>query len=171
MALRHTVNIEGGYSNHPDDPGKATKYGITEKVARENGYRGDMRDLPLAFAEGVYKAQYWDLIHLDAVANLAAPIAMELFDTAVNCGVGFAAKSLQQALNALNRNATDYEDIAEDGLIGPRTMRALKAFIDRRGHEGVQVFLTALNVLQGAHYLRIANEAFTYGWLKNRVAF
>lgn len=173
-AFAHTVGVEGGFSDHPSDPGKATKYGITEVVARENGYQGDMRDLPLEFAEGVYRAKYWELIHLDAVASLSEPIAIELFDTAVNCGVAFAARSFQQALNAFNREQHDYEDIAVDGLIGPATMRALRGLLARRGVEGEQVFVTALNVLQGAHYIQIvegrpASEQFIYGWFKQRV--
>lgn len=173
-AFQHTVGIEGGYSNDPADPGGATKFGITERVARENGYQGDMRDLPLEFAEAVYKARYWDLIRLDSVAALSVPVACELFDTAVNCGVAFAAKSFQQALNAFNREQKDYEDIAVDALIGPATIRALRTFLSTRGAAGEQVFLTALNVLQGAYYIQIAerrpaSEKFLYGWFKNRV--
>lgn len=173
-AFRHTVGIEGGYSNDPADPGGATKYGITEAVARASGYQGDMRDLPLEFAEGVYKAKYWDLIHLDLVAAVSTSIAMELFDTAVNCGVAFAAKSFQQVLNAFNREQKDYTDIAVDGLVGPATIRALRAFLTVRGGEGEMVFLTALNVMQGAHYIQIAerrpaSEKFLYGWFKHRV--
>ena len=173
-AFVHTVGVEGGYSNDPADPGKATKFGITERVARENGYQGDMRDLPLEFAEGVYRAKYWELIHLDVVSTLSEPIAIELFDTAVNCGVAFAAKSFQQALNAFNREQRDYEDIEVDGLIGPATVRALRGLLALRGVEGEQVFLTALNTLQGAYYIQIAerrpaSEKFIYGWFKQRV--
>lgn len=173
-AFQHTVGIEGAYSNNPADPGGATKFGITERVARSHGYQGDMRDLPLEFAEQVYKASYWDLIHLDLVAVMSKSIAAELFDTAVNCGVKFAAESFQRTLNAFNREQKDYADITVDGLVGPATLHSLRAFLVFRGTEGEHVFLTALNVLQGAYYINIVerrptSETFLYGWFKHRV--
>ncbi len=51
---------EGGYVNHPDDKGGPTKWGITEKVARSHGYRGDMGDLTREQAVGTsLKLDYW----------------------------------------------------------------------------------------------------------------
>jgi lysozyme family protein len=81
---------------------------------------------------------------------------------------------VQRALNALNRGATDYPDIAVDRKIGPRTLAALKGFIDRRGERGETVLLKAIEALQGERYMRLAeqrpgNEAFLYGWLANRL--
>jgi lysozyme family protein len=173
-ALRHTLGIEGGYSDDATDPGGETKFGITEAVAREFGYAGEMRDLSLGFARGVYRAKYWDLIRLGDVADLSEPIAVELFDTAVNCGVAFAAKSFQQVLNAFNREQSDYSDIAVDGLLGPATLHALRKYLLLRAEPGVQVLVTALNVMQGAHYIQIvehrtASEKFIYGWFSQRV--
>src|SRR5665648_1301181 len=51
---------EGGYSNHASDPGGATNHGVTQAVARANGYSGDMRDFTLAQAKAIYRRQYWD---------------------------------------------------------------------------------------------------------------
>ncbi|OUJ77248.1 hypothetical protein BXA17_19190, partial [Acinetobacter baumannii] len=57
--LDELIKREGGYVNNPADRGGATKFGITEAVARENGYKGNMKDLPLEFAKSIYKKQYW----------------------------------------------------------------------------------------------------------------
>ena len=70
QALQHTVSLEGGYSNHAADRGGATDYGITEAVARENGYTGSMKDLPLSTAKEIYERRYWKPLHLDDI-NLA----------------------------------------------------------------------------------------------------
>lgn len=174
-AFQHTVGVEGGYSDDPSDSGGKTKFGITEAVARENGYQGDMKDLPLEFAHDVYRRKYWDLIHLDQVAEISEAVAAELFDTGVNTGVHFAALSFQAALNAFNRQQQDYKDIVVDGLIGPATLTALRGYFAKRGVvEGTQIFLSALNSLQGAFYIRMAekrpkDEDFMYGWFRTRV--
>lgn len=173
-ALLHTLGIEGDFSNDPADSGGATRFGITEAVAREFGYKGDMASLPLEFAKAVYKQKYWDLLHLDLVAAVSERVAVELFDTAVNTGVVFAGKSLQRALNVFNREQADYQDVTVDGLIGPATLRALHAFIAKRGMQGVGVLFSALNCLQGAFYIDLAerrskDEKFTYGWFLHRV--
>lgn len=174
-AFRHTVGIEGDYSDDPSDSGGKTRFGITESVARAFGYTGDMRELPFDMAKQIYRLNYWQLLKLDDVAWFSEPIAFELFDTAVNCSQSFAARSLQRALNALNRQGTDYPDLEVDGLIGQVTLGALGAYLNRRGKEGESVLLKALNCLQGTRYIGLAekrekDEKFVYGWLRTRVA-
>lgn len=168
------IDREGGYSNHPADRGGATRWGITQAVARRHGYDGDMRALPRGEAAAIYRRLYWLRPRFDAVGARAPLIAAELFDTGVNMGPAVAATFLQRALNALNRGATDYPDMAADGRIGPVTLAALDAFIARRSPGGEAVLLKAIEALQGARYValaerRPANEAFLYGWLANRI--
>lgn len=169
-----TIGKEGGYSNHPSDRGGPTRWGVTQDVARANGYHGDMRHYPREMAVAVYLKKYWTSPGFDRVALVSVPIAEELFDTGVNMGVAWPPLMLQQALNGLNAQGKHYRDIAEDGDIGPATLGALAAFLKRRGSSGVKVMLKALNVLQGARYFaitnaRVKNEDFLYGWLANRI--
>lgn len=168
------IDREGGYVDHPADRGGPTQFGITAGVARANGWTGDMRHLPRAAAAGIYRRLYWQKPGFDRVARAAPALAAELFDTGVNMGPKVAAGFLQRALNALNRGARDYADIAVDGLIGPATLGALDGFLKQRGRSGETVLLKALEALQGERYLRLAetrpaNEAFLYGWLANRI--
>ncbi|MEJ2767510.1 glycoside hydrolase family 108 protein [Mycetohabitans sp. B46] len=173
-AFEKTVAREGGYSNHPDDSGGETAYGITEAVARAEGYLGPMALLPLATAKAIYRRRYWERLHLEDVAALSAPIALELFDTGVNMGTQVAAQFLQRALNVFNRRQADYPDMMVDGLIGLKTIAALKAFLDKRKASGQVALLKALNSLQGARYIELAerrekDEAFVFGWIMNRL--
>lgn len=173
-ALHHTLGVEGDFSNHPADPGGATRFGITERTARKWGYTGDMRLLPVELAKSIYREGYWDIIKLDDVAALSEGVAMEMFDTAVNCGPAVPVKFLQRLLNIFNREQRDYSDIAVDGLVGRHTIQALAAFLRRRGKLGAEVLVEALNSLQGAFYTdlaerRPANESFAFGWFSQRV--
>jgi lysozyme family protein len=165
---------EGDYVNHPADRGGPTRWGITEAVARRQGYHDNMRQLPRNEAAAIYKRIYWDVPGFADVAGIAPDLAAELFDTGVNMGTGTATGLLQRALNALNRNGRDYADIAVDRKMGPATLDALSAFFDRRGPSAETVLLKAIDALQGAHYVRLAEarpsqEAFLYGWLSNRI--
>jgi lysozyme family protein len=173
-ALAHTVGIEGGYSNNPADSGGATRFGVTERLARAHGYMGEMRELPIEIATEIYRLNFWMLLHLGAVAVLSEAVALEVFDTAVNTKQGFAAVTLQRCLNTFNREQADYPDTEVDGLIGHDTLASLSAYLKKRGAEGEQVLVEALNALQGAFYIGLAearpkDEAFTYGWFLNRV--
>ena len=168
------IEREGGYVNHPADRGGPTKWGITEAVARRQGYADDMRDLPRSDAAAIYRALYWARPQFDKVADIAPELAAELFDTGINMGTGTATGFLQRALNALNREGRDYADITVDRQIGPRTLCAISDFLKRRGHGGEHVLIKAVDALQGAHYVRLAEtrpsqEAFLYGWLANRI--
>lgn len=168
------IGREGGYANHPADRGGATRWGITEAVARAHGYRGDMRSFPRGEAVAIYRRAYWVRPGFDRVAPVAPLIAAELFDTGVNMGPAVAVSFLQRALNALNRGASDYPDIAPGTKIDDATVAALTAYLARRKPHGETVLLKALEALQGERYLdlaerRPANEAFLYGWLANRL--
>ena len=99
------IDREGRYVNHPADRGGPTCWGITEAVARAQGYAGAMRDLPRTEAASIYRRLYWLRPGFDKIALRAPKIAAELFDTGVNMGTGTAAAFLQRALNALNRAA------------------------------------------------------------------
>lgn len=172
--IDEVIAREGGYSHHPADRGGATRWGVTETVARAHGYAGDMRDFPREDAAAIYARIYWERPNFAAVARRAPRLAAELFDTGVNMGSAVAAGFLQRALNALNRGASDYPDLVLDAAIGPKTLAAFDAFLDRRGPLGETVLLKAVEALQGERYLRLAehrpaNEAFLYGWLANRI--
>lgn len=172
--IADVIAREGGYVHHPADRGGATKWGITEAVARAQGYAGAMRDLPRSEAEAIYRRIYWLRPGFDRIAARAPRIAAELFDTGVNMGCGVAAGFLQRALNALNRGARDFPDIAVDRAVSPRTLTALDAFLRARGRDGETVLLRAIEALQGESYIALAErrpsqEAFLFGWLANRI--
>lgn len=168
------IDREGGYSNHPADRGGATRYGITEQVARDFGYRGTMQALPRSLAVDIYRDLYWSGPGIDRIATRAPKVAEEVFDTAVNMGSVVAIGFLQRALNALNRGASDFPDLVTDGRMGERTLAALDTLLARRGARSESVLLKAIESLQGERYVSIterrpANEAFLYGWLANRI--
>lgn len=168
------IGREGGYSNHPSDRGGETMWGITADVARRYGYGGSMRAMRRETALSIYKMRYYAEPGFADVAAMSEKIAEELFDTGVNMGPAVASTFLQRALNGLNRQGKDYSDIAVDGDVGPGTLRALEAYLAKRGREGEAVLLKALDALQGARYVELAegrpkNEDFLYGWLRTRV--
>jgi len=101
---------EGGYVDDPTDRGGETNYGITKKVARENGYGGDMKELPKSTAQDIYKAKYWDKVRAD---ELPESVRYAIFDTAINMGVSRAIKLLQEVA-----------ECEVDGIIGSQTIIA-----------------------------------------------
>ena len=109
------ITHEGGFANRPfsEDPGGATMYGVTESVARKNGYGGPMKDLPLSVAKDIYRRLYWDACKCDQMPDA---VRYPLFDAAVNSGPGQAAKWLQSAVG-----------VKSDGAIGPMTIQAANA--------------------------------------------
>lgn len=113
--LAEVLRHEGGYVDHPADPGGATNLGIT--LATLSDWRGrpvtkqEVRDLTVAEAGAIYHARYWQPIRGDA---LPPGIDLAVFDWAVNSGPARAARGLQSVLG-----------VAQDGEIGPVTLAAL----------------------------------------------
>jgi len=179
-ALAHVLGIEGGYSDHKADRGGKTMLGVTEGTLQRAVRAGvvpagtRIEELTAEQAAAIYRALYWNAIRGDDVAAVSVPVAIEMFDTAVNMAPSWAGRFLQRALNAFNRNAADWPDIKVDGQVGPATLGALRAMANKRGATGMTVLLRALNAQQGERYLTIteanpSQEAFTYGWFLNRV--
>jgi lysozyme family protein len=112
-ALNRLLQHEGGYVDHPSDPGGETNFGITVAVAREYGYTGPMRDIPIDTVAGIYRQLYWNRVRAD---DLPAALRYPLFDAAVNSGVDQAVSWLQRALG-----------VPVDGVIGRQTIDAALA--------------------------------------------
>ena len=110
-AFIQLLGHEGGYSNDPQDPGGETNWGITAAVARENGYTGEMRGMTQEIAKRIYSKKYW----LPAFEELPYSVAFNVFDGAVNSGVGQSVRWLQRAIG-----------VADDGKIGPITIAKAK---------------------------------------------
>jgi len=164
QALERTLGHEGGYANDPKDRGGETMWGITEAVARRHGWTGAMKDLPFGLMKEVYYKDYWSVNRLDDVHAFDPALALELFDTGVNCGVESAAKFLQRAINLVDRGAPNV--VAVDGKIGDQTIAALRRFGDGMTR---RTLLLLLNCLQGNRYIEImernpSQEAFARNW-------
>lgn len=122
-ALSAVLVHEGGYVDHPKDPGGATNLGITHKTLANwrkvvpwwDLDKSEIKNLTRDEAARIYRAKYWDLIRGD---QLPAGIDYAVLDFAVNSGPARAAKALQRIVKA-----------KVDGLIGPDTLRALDQYV------------------------------------------
>lgn len=147
-AFNAVLGNEGGYVNNPADPGGATMYGITEKVARAWGYQGDMRALPLATAQAIAKKNYWDAYQCD---QFDPRIGFNIFDAAYNGG--HPAQWLQAAAG-----------VTQDGIIGAVTIIAVRTL-------NPIAVIARFNSSRLAYYTSLTGEwpTFGRGWT-NRIA-
>src|SRR3546814_13946841 len=99
--IEATIGKEGGYSNHPADKGGPTMWGITERVARKNGYTGDMRNLQREKAVANYRKEYAITPAFAAVAEISSAVGQEIFDTGLNMGTAIPSHWFQRSPNAL----------------------------------------------------------------------
>jgi len=172
--IEDVIEAEGGYANDPNDRGGETMYGVTVAVARAAGYVGAMRELPRSLAQTIYRQRYIQTPQFDAVLRISPQIGSEMIDTGVNMGPHRAAEFLQRWLNGFNSPGSRYSDLFVDGRVGALTLDALERFLDKRGREGENVMLRALNGIQGGYYLERTEKDrsqrdFLYGWVRTRV--
>ena len=164
---------EGGYSDNPNDNGGPTNWGITQAVARANGYSADMQAMTRDQAVTIFQQEYWALLNLDQVDVLYTNLAGDIFELAVNMGPGTAGKFLQIAINCARFGSYDTA-IGQDGEIGHGTITALRAIYEHRGVEGMQVVRGMVLSQACMHYMQImqANPSqaqFEYGWVRGRI--
>jgi len=175
-ALGVVLKNEGGFVNHSLDPGGKTNLGVTQKtlkgmqaarlVPELEGKR--VEDLTHDDAALIYRRGYWDTVQGDHI--ISSLVATEVFDTAVNASPEKAVKLLQEALNGLAEAG-----LAEDGSMGPRTLKALNGYLSSRSMNEV-ILVKALNGLQFGFYwslvkARPALRVFLEGWINMRVGF
>lgn len=104
LILKH----EGGYVNHPDDPGGETNMGISKRSYPNEDIKGMTKER----AQEIYKQDYWDKVKGD---ELPAPVALVCFDIAVMSGCHRACRMLQKAVG-----------VSTDGIVGPVTLKAVR---------------------------------------------
>lgn len=123
-ALKMTLIFEGGYVNHPNDPGGETNKGITKAVY--DAYRIN-KNLPIQSVKDItdneikeiYFENYWMKASCDKIPG---KLAILHFDTSVNCGIKQASRFLQKSIGCIT-----------DGFIGPKTIETLKNIKDTNG--------------------------------------
>jgi lysozyme family protein len=130
--LTHTLKYEGGYVDHPADPGGATNLGITLATLRawrdKPVSKVDVRALTKSEAGAIYRNKYWNAVRGD---DLPKGVDLVVFDWGVNSGPNAAIKALQKVVG-----------VTPDGYIGAVTLREvakanpatlIKTLCDRRG--------------------------------------
>lgn len=120
------IDREGGFVNDPDDPGGATKYGVTIHTMRRLGLDldgdgrvtvSDVRRITKRTARKIFVDHYF---HRPRIASLPEQLQASVFDMYVNAGSN-AVKILQRLLNKMG------QDLSVDGAIGPKTIAAADA--------------------------------------------
>lgn len=163
-SLKHTLQYEGGYGNNPNDTGKETYRGVSRVfwpnwggwrlIDQHKSNPGWQKRLDAdaslqSLVEEFYRANFWNAVRGDLIANQA--VADALFDAAVNLGIGRAIRYMQEVCG-----------VAVDGKIGPATILAINSKADANG---------AFRARWKQHYQkRIAedpkNEVFKNGWFR-----
>lgn len=155
FALAHVLTFEGGYVDHPSDPGGATNLGITKAVLER--FRGravtkqEVRALTRDEAAEIYRRSYWLAAACD---QLPEGVDLAVFDCAVNQGVGRATRFLQQAAG-----------VTADGAIGARTIAAVK---DATPDELLVEFMARR--MHGYGLLQKLFKVFGLGWSRRLMA-
>lgn len=124
-SFAETIKHEGGYVDHPKDPGGATNLGITigtlsNWLGRE-ATKAEVKALTIDKVKPIYRKNYWDVVKGD---DLPSGVDFAVYDFAVNSGPSRAAIYLQNIVGS-----------APDGKIGPLTIKAVSKFVERFGAE------------------------------------
>ena len=144
--LKMLLHHEGGYVNHPSDPGGETNLGVTKKVYQEWGGTKDMKDLTVEDVAPIYKKNYWDRCKCD---DLESGVDWVVFDWAVNSGTGRSAKAIQKICGA-----------TQDGAIGPKTLALI-------GTQNTQYVIEEFGKIRQDFYESLKTfDSFGKGWTR-----
>lgn len=149
-ALAVVLHHEGGWADHPKDPGGATMKGVTlatySKFLGRAASKEELRNISDAALQQIYRTLYWDRAACD---RLPAGLDLVVFDMAVNAGPGRAAKILQTILG-----------VASDGVIGPKTLAVVES-------RPVADLIRAYSDARRSFYKELSTfDTFGRGWLR-----
>lgn len=162
-------------TNHSSDRGGLTKWGLTEKKARELGYEGQMADITKDKAGIVAAYSFYFRPKFNRLADVVSTeFAFEVFEAGYLLGSRGVMKLVQRFLNVMNRQGEDWTDITVDGFVGEgETIPALKKALNRRGEA---LLLKNLRGVLYYHFFTLAEndptqEDFFNGWVDRRINF
>ena len=149
-ALRLLLKHEGGYVNHPDDPGGITNLGVTKRVYEEwigrEATEEDMKNLTPEDVAPLYKTNYWDKCRCD---DLASGLDYVAFDWAVNSGVSRSSKGIQKSCGA-----------EPDGIIGLKTLELAKG-------QNTTFMIENFQIIRQEFYEKLDHfDTFGRGWTR-----
>jgi lysozyme family protein len=149
-ALEVILHHEGGYVNHPKDPGGETNLGVTKRVYEEFGGEKEMKDLTKEDVEPIYKKNYWDRVKGN---DLPEGLDLCIFDFAVNAGPGRAAKFIQRLVGT-----------TVDGGIGPNTLKCIDDYVKENS---VAETIEKYQSMRQEYYEGLSTfETFGRGWTR-----
>ena len=171
-SLKRVLELEGGYSDDPNDKGGNTNFGITERVynAWLSNDSKPLRPVIGITVEEVallYYSEFWIQARCNLIEEFSWPLADEVFETSVNCGPGIGVVMVQQAFNSLR--SEDVPPLVNDGRCGPLTLHALRRMCEQ-GYEDILV--RASNCQQYIYYCTlldkdpVRNRKYIRGWMK-----
>lgn len=148
--LQAILHHEGGYVNHPKDPGGETNLGVTKRVYEEWGGTKDMKELTFEDVAPIYKKNYWHKVQGDL---LPGGLDLCVFDFGVNAGPGRAAKYLQTQIGTI-----------ADGGIGPNTLSKLDEYMQT---VDIQTAIKKYQDVRLDYYKQLKTfETFGRGWTR-----
>jgi len=148
--LETILHHEGGYVNHPKDPGGETNLGVTKRVYEEWGGDKAMKDLFVEDVAPIYKKNYWDKVKGDSLPD---GLDLCVFDFGVNAGPGRSAKYLQNMIGTV-----------ADGGIGPNTLKKVDEYVDKHGL--VNTIVNFQSARQSYYEQLSTFETFGRGWTR-----
>jgi lysozyme family protein len=148
--LETILHHEGGYVNHPKDPGGETNLGVTKRVYEDFGGEKDMKDLLIEDVAPIYEKNYWGRMKC---GDMPSGLDLCVFDFGVNAGTGRSAKYLQTMIGTV-----------ADGGIGPNTLGALANYVEEVGVEGA---IRNFQEARQEYYESLSTfETFGRGWTR-----
>jgi len=152
-AILSVLKHEGGYVNHPSDPGGETNWGITKRSYPDL----DIKNLTKEQAVEIYKRDFWNKYKIE---NYPVSVRLQMFDMSVNMGNRNAVKTLQRTLNRINAN------LEITGVLDERTREALD--------NAPFLFNSALTVERIKYYVDLAQakkslKVFLSGWVRRAI--